>query len=448
MDPLPLTPFERYMIHDDRPGWPMTFVARLRLRGRLRIPEFAAAAADALLRHPLLHARLRVRGRWMHWDFQRPGPAAVEVLEDENALAGLRSTAIDPRREDGVRLLVRPQAASTEVLAMFHHACTDGVGAYRFIGDLLALYGRRTGGSKLPALAPIDPGRLRRREAWRLERPQPSYSWEYVKDFIKEGWEDFSRASDSIRWGPPPSALDAAWFPAQVSTHLSPEEGRSLRIAAQRLRTNVNDLLLRDLFVVLAGWNADHGREPDGRWLRVTMPTNMRIREDDATPAANIIGYAFLTVAGAHCRDPRALLEEVSAAAAAVRKQGVGRMFVDGVAMADCIPGALGFVMGGIDWMSTAILSNVGDALRRFTAKFPLTSAGEPVAGDVVLEEASGAPPVRPGTTAAFLVSSLAGRTTLGLQVDPQRTTRDQAAALLQRWRVRLLQTASEHGGA
>lgn len=448
MEPLPLTPFERYMIHDDRPGWPMTFVARLRLRGRLRIPEFAAAVEEALLRHPLLHARLRVRGTRMQWEFPPPGPAEVELLDDENALAGLRRLAIDPRREDGVRLLVRPQAASTEVLAMFHHACTDGVGAYRFMGDLLALYGRRTGGSELPALAPVDPQRLRRREAWRLERPQPAYSWEYVKDFIKEGWGDFSRSADSVHWGPRPSALDAAWFPAQVSANLSPEEGRNLRIAAQRLRANVNDLLLRDLFATLAQWNADHGRKPDGRWLRVTMPTNMRIREDEATPAANIVGYAFLTLAGSRCRDPRTLLQEVSAAAAPVRKQGVGRMFVDGVALADYVPGALAFVLARIDWMSTAILSNVGDALRRFTAKFPLTPAGEPVAGDVVLEEASGAPPVRPGTTAAFLVSSLAGRTTLGLQVDPQRTSRDQAAALLERWRARLLQTAAESAGA
>jgi hypothetical protein len=62
--PLRLTPFERYMLSDDRPLHPMTHISRLVLSGSF-VPEcFEEAIAKAVQRHPLLRARVRGRTPW------------------------------------------------------------------------------------------------------------------------------------------------------------------------------------------------------------------------------------------------------------------------------------------------------------------------------------------------------------------------------------------------
>lgn len=441
MKPLPLVPFERYMIHDDRPEWPMTFVARMRLRGRVQGDVFAAAAEEALGRQPLLRARLRTWGRSMHWVVQPPGPAMIEMPAEAEAILPERSFALDPRREDGVRLVVLRRADSTEVLAAFHHAATDGIGAYKFLGDVLACYGRRVGGPRLPTLGPCDPELLRRRYPFRIDVPNPLPPLAGAAFFVREGMKLFGEAAEPLAWGAPPGTAEAGWSPAQVALRLSAAESRALRLAAEMQGATVNDLLLRDLFLTLAAWNAAHGRDPAAKNLRITMPTDMRRRDDGALPAANVIGYAFLTVPGAACADPVELLAELRRITARIRARDLGRMFVDGVALADLVPGMLGMATAGLRRMSTAILSNLGEVTRRFTAKFPFRD-GEPLAGDVTLAELTGAPPLRPGTTAAFLVTSLAGRTTLSLQVSPRLTTRLQAEKLLGLWRRSLMGSA------
>ena len=67
--PLPLVAFERYMLADDRPEYPMTFTLTLRLAGTVDREAFEAAVDEALARHPLLVALVegssRRRPRWV-----------------------------------------------------------------------------------------------------------------------------------------------------------------------------------------------------------------------------------------------------------------------------------------------------------------------------------------------------------------------------------------------
>ena len=68
MFPQPLTCFEEYMLHDDRPSHPMAGIFRLRLSGRLDRGAFEAALANAVQRHPLLRATVdRKRGKRPTW---------------------------------------------------------------------------------------------------------------------------------------------------------------------------------------------------------------------------------------------------------------------------------------------------------------------------------------------------------------------------------------------
>ena len=165
--PLPLSTFERYMLLDDRPDYPMVFVVQLKLSGEIRRPAFESSFEEALSRHPLLCALLRRPARsgpeWMLAEDQRP---AVDWDVLGAAIGSPRGERIDLGSEVGLRVWVRQGDGAAEVTLQFHHACCDGIGALRFIGHLLAAYGTRTASAdRRPTLHPCDPASLVRPRA-------------------------------------------------------------------------------------------------------------------------------------------------------------------------------------------------------------------------------------------------------------------------------------------
>ena len=66
--PLPLSPFERYMVLDDTDAYPMSFVLIVRLKGNLQQEVFEESVVFALRRHPLLMSTIRkVGGQGWCW---------------------------------------------------------------------------------------------------------------------------------------------------------------------------------------------------------------------------------------------------------------------------------------------------------------------------------------------------------------------------------------------
>jgi hypothetical protein len=89
--------------------------------------------------------------------------------------------------------------------------------------------------------------------------------------------------------------------------------------------------------------------------------------------------------------------------------------------------GALGTVQatGGFGWLmrrpvcfTTAVLTNLGDPTRRFVARLPRSGTGLAV-GNLVLEQITGVPPVRPLTKAAFSIFNSARNISISLKCDP-----------------------------
>ncbi len=76
---MKLTPFEHYMLLDDRRSHPMTYMIRLEFSGRFHCDAFQAAVARAIQRHPLLRShvvRMSVGGfRWV------PAPDPLPYLD-------------------------------------------------------------------------------------------------------------------------------------------------------------------------------------------------------------------------------------------------------------------------------------------------------------------------------------------------------------------------------
>ena len=141
--PLPLSPFEPYMALDDTDAYPMTFVLLIKLKGNLLREPFQHAVHIALKRHPLLASRIcHIPGKGTCW--VPVATAAPQLFWGNSQLSqhfALREAAvwerIDLAREIGLRISVDADSDRADVLFGFHHACTDGIGAVQFIGDLL-----------------------------------------------------------------------------------------------------------------------------------------------------------------------------------------------------------------------------------------------------------------------------------------------------------------------
>src|SRR6516164_268435 len=95
--PLPLAPFEHYMLADDRSDYPMTFLVRMHFEGRFDHERLQESLGRALLWHPLLKARIRGeasdRTRNLFWIDS--GPCPPSVFGDAHHFQAVSDSRID-----------------------------------------------------------------------------------------------------------------------------------------------------------------------------------------------------------------------------------------------------------------------------------------------------------------------------------------------------------------
>ena len=192
----------------------------------------------------------------------------------------------------------------------------------------------------------------------------------------------------------------------------------------------LNDLLLRNLFLTLDRWQGKHLSWFQPRRLRIMMPVELRGTDDYTMPAANMVAYTFLACAAADVRRPDELLRAVRDKTARIKHERSGTRFMDMIYTAGQVRGLLPFVLRRKLCMASAVLSNVADPSRRFTARLP-RQGGRIVAGNLVLEEMTGVPPLRPGTRATFSISQYDRRLTISLRCDPHFFSREDTESLL-----------------
>jgi hypothetical protein len=208
------------------------------------------------------------------------------------------------------------------------------------------------------------------------------------------------------------------------------DETSNLRKRAQEEGATFNDVAVAKLMQVCADWNRRHESAPDTRHVRVCMPTDLRLKEDDSLPAANRMGYAFLTRQFAQTRDWRTLLNSVRDETTYIKDNRVGLDFVTNMAIAQKVPFLLPLYLKHARCQTTTVLTNLGDTTRRFRRRFPM-DAGRLVIGGCPLDYAIVTPPVRPGTRAGWGMCISAGRLAIGLLTDPHTFNDDDTQQLL-----------------
>jgi hypothetical protein len=432
---LRLAPFERFMLADDSTRHPMCFIVELWLRGTLDRQAFTEAAYFAHRRHPLLSSLVDAnavgRGVWVDVDAR---PFLDWAAEGEPCVCP-SGESIDLRREVGLRIWVREGEATARVLLQFHHAACDGLGAFQYVEDLLAAYDclvQRPGIE--PELRPLEPTRLTSRAIFTAPAPQeplpPIAFGDRLRGValgVKETVRLLTRRADPVA-APTQPQKSRPFLEYHVHT-LEQDEFRRLRRAATAAEATLNDLLLRDLFLALRNWNAQHGAWSDRSQLRILMPLSMRTKGDELLPAANRISYGFLTREARDVDSADSLLEGVRNETRHILRANLGQLFIGGISLLPSLQKPMLTVFGR-GCMATAVMTNPGDPTRRFTHRFR-REEGELVAGNVRLEKITGVPPLRHETRAAFSVVPMAGRLSLSAKCDPGLFTTEESRAVL-----------------
>lgn len=420
--PQPMTPLEFYFYSDQRPGYPGLFPIRLEWTGELDRAALEQAYRLAHDRHPLLSARVdRRAGRWPRWIAAEPNPIQW-LAGGEQGVEG----RIQLEEHAPVRAFVTqgPDGIATEFV--FHHTAVDGLGAFQFIKDLLIAYEHvQAGREGPPKWSRVDVDRLKLRSEHRMRKRdfKPADVFRLLRVALplltRRAAVVSSPRSTPIE-EPEPHVPEF-----QVHDFTAEETARLARVSAN-LDVMTHDLLLRDLFLTLAQWNA--GTKEGRRLIRILVPTSMRQRADLRTPAANLFSYAFLTRRPRDLEDPELALNSLSEEMALIKKQRRGLYFEAGLRLTCWIPPLLTLSLKRQWPFATAVLSNLGTSFDNLP--FP-AHGDERRCGSLVFRSGSGAALIRPDTRVAFAAHSFAGKLSISARCDPKWFGRTQQRELL-----------------
>lgn len=411
--PLPLTPFEEYILRDGTPSHPLDFFYRLSFDGPLDRSAVATAAAEAFRRHPLLAARVEERSGLTPRFVAGDAPSVVTlVARGDDDLPPLPT--LDPAAGPLARLCVVERPAGTsDIFAQFHHVACDGLGALAFLSDFCMLLDAVLRGDT-PDCSPPEARGLRGRgryglDAWKLLRSLPAQArglegvWKFLRHrpvrMVRDGEHATSPLSGLLQ---------------RAEATFSADEARNLRRAATAAGVSLNELAAAALFAALreAVPAAAFGHTRDV--VRLSIPMNMRRPTDRRLPAANVVSMVFLDRTPAEIASA-GLAASLHAEMLLIKRLGLGMTFLFTVAAARYLPGGIARLVADRSTAATALFTNLGRILTRpadrrggLVQVGPLTLAGiEPIA------------PLRRGTAVAVAAAEYGGRLTFMFRTDP-----------------------------
>ena len=431
---LALTPFELYYLFDDRDDYPTTFPVDLTFRGQVDVAAFDRALDVALARHPLLRSRVEFCGRKAFWvpDNQT---ASFEQCTDLESL----SPRIDVQASSRPKVAITFDQLSDQsrVRLFFHHACCDGLAAVQFVEDLLVSYHNvfsQDVASNEVRCRKVDPKRLLVRGDYGLTESgyKPN-----LRDNLRVARSCLSLASKPCLIAPGRKDVNKKSSSSRffITRTVEPSLEAWLRAAATREGATLNDLLVRDLFLAIADWNTESKlRRP----IRITIPTNLRLRKDHVMPAANVLSFAFLSRRKKQLEDHDQLLVSIRDQMNAIKEHRLGLYFVGGISFLHRWK-LLRATLRSNRSFATAVLSNLGKVFTRCG----LPKEGKYLrTGNLVFERFEGVPPIRPGTRASIAVISYADSMAINLRCDPHHFSDHDRDRFLDAYFQRLEQSA------
>lgn len=456
--PLPLTAFERFMLADESPDFPMLFYMQVRFKGRIDHEINALAVADALNRHPLLCCRIEKSWRGARWIWAGDQVTDIDWDREHWMKQEPWRQPIDLTTHTGLRVWGEQHADHGIITIQFHHACCDGIGAAQFLEDFAVAYAQHHASATavqtdLPELRPVNLELLKTRNSrqgrrvadisgsfLRRIRIVMKYTIRYLK---QKRLPLFSKA--------PVAENERQRGLGLISGQLTRAETRGLRTAAKQHNSSLNDLLIRELMVLVQSWNSEvAGERPKFfSWKQPTycvlVPTSLRGPSDTELPACNVVSYIFMARPVTLVNHPEELLISLRDEMQLVHKSQAGWMFVQAIESIQRIPGFLSLIARRTQrsCMSTTVLTHMGNTLNAIGSRLPKKN-GRIQMGNVEVEDICGIPPIRQGTAAAFCSVMVRGCLAVSLRCCPEQFSDVDAQELLNSFLECLRKTAAQ----
>lgn len=426
--PLRLTPFEEYLLEEDRPDFPCWIIVKFHFSGKFERAPLQAALERTLDRNPLLRSVVKRQGLGLFWQEIADWKLPIEWLPGPLPGGWPEWRPIDLFKEPGYRLVLVECGAKTEMIFHVHHAIFDGKALRDVCSEILSHYSAEIGHPvAVPVLKPeIFSRRNRLGETW-AERLKtlPTQALGLWLTLLYQKRKIAPLANDPTS---PVRALEPSEHTRLVSRRFPETLFRKVRDEAMRLKVSTNELFIRDLFFSVGEWRKWETQESDEEWVRMVMAVDMRKPVDRFLSAANVTGVICLDRRKKALRNRGRLLVRAHEEMSWVKHRGlrftfwtllaICRLKRDGIRRYSHRPGCQG----------TIIFVNHG----QLNTRSPLRNKERKIAvPGAVLEDITMVSPLRQGTTMALVIGSYAGDLLTDLHYDPRFHTEEEVGRLL-----------------
>ena len=427
--PLPLTPFEEYLLEEDRPDYPCWIIVKFHISGKFERAAMQGALDQTLVRNPLLRSVVKRQGRRLFWQELPDWKLPIEWMLGPLPDAWPKWRKLDIFQEPGFRLMLVEFESGTEMIFHVHHAIVDGKALRDVLYDLLNFYSIAKGHPvPIPEFKPeIFHNRNRLGETW-IERlktlPSQVLGMRITLLFLKR-----KIATLALEPRMPVQASLPPEYPALVSRRLPDTLFRKVRDEAMKLKVTVNDLLIRDLFFSLGEWWHWQNKGAPEDWVRVVLPVDMRKPVDRFLSAANITSIVSLDRRMRSLDNRERLLTRAHEDMNWVKHRGLRFAFWTMLRLCRLRSNGIRRHSQREGCQGTIIFANHCQLITRSPLRNKQRKMEVPGA---VLEDMTLVSPIRPGTTAALVIGTYAGNLLADLHYDPRYHTEAQAEKLLQ----------------
>ena len=435
--PLRLTPFEEYMLLDDRPAYPMSCFFMIKLRGQFNASVFELALQKALENHPLLTSSVTETNGQFYWQNTGKIPEIARLpLDEERRFPA--SKGINLFHEPALKVTicnnaVNPAAVEldgqTNIIFEIHHSATDAAGIARCIEDTLCGYALQTGFAETQRES-VEPALLVRRGSFgrkpgKILRTLPKQFWGLLRawTFLTHRVSPLTPEKPDRDAPQPP-----AGYPAILYRNLTTTETQSVQLQAKQLGITINDLFLCAAFFAMKHWRGQHVADKNGGYLRIAVPTNLRTSADDRMPAANIVSMVFLDRKPKNIQDVSLFYQGIYREMQHIKRCNLGWAFIHGLTMYQRVFGGFRKMIQQERCWTTATVTNLGQL---FTdVPLPMREGRVQIDESLELIGVETAPPVRPWTALGISVLTYAGGMTINLHYDSGVLTQSDAQSI------------------
>jgi NRPS condensation-like uncharacterized protein len=426
------------MLCEDSPSHPMCFFLRLKFTGHLDSGLLDAALAQAVARHPLLSSIVKQDGRKRkYWQSFAEKIYSVQWQTVSSDGQPHSAVHIDLENQPGMIVSGYKKQGGDELVFQFHHACCDAIGGLQLIEDVLLAYAKRVDGNhdegSPVAWRAIDSKQLPLRAKFGLTRWQLLAKLKQQAVGLIGAWQFLMRTPAQLS-DANPAASDSAMsspFPAAYTANITTTVTESWIDQSRASKTTFNNLLICKLLRAISDFRSSRNPSPDRRWLRLSIPVNLRRAGTENLSAANVVSMIFIDRRSEDLADEEKLLRSVHDQTQQIKDLDLGLTFPLSLRLFTSLPGyqkRMQRMRSDPRCRCTAVLSN----LVRPLSNTPLSRRdGKLILGDSELTGIEFLPPVRPGTAAAFGVLTYSDQLSIALHYDSHSLTQFEAKELI-----------------